>query len=104
MTFDLYLDLDATDDGGCNSDYHELLLKVGNGAAQPISGDTCAADTTSSNPMGNATGGVSQQMTFDLSYAIGSDVELSFSWANDNQNDAGLGPIINDVQPSCGVP
>jgi len=105
LSFDFYAAFDNADDGDCTNDILEVLLSQNGGPAQPVPGDSCAADTTSSNPIGSDTGnGGSQTMTYDVSYAIGDTVTLELAWSSDAANNVGTGIIIDNVKLSCTVP
>ena len=100
---DYYARLDAADDGSCTNDIFTAMLAVGATPAQPITADACAADTTSSNPIGTGAD-PPRTMTWDITSAAGSAVTLSFDWSADAANNAGLGVILDNVQIVCEVP
>lgn len=104
LSFTYYADYDAADDGDCTNDILEIQLAVDNGPATPINGDSCAANTNASNPLGSDANPTSKTITYDLSAYVGSAVDVGFYWSADAQNNNGLGVIIDNVVLTCELP
>jgi hypothetical protein len=104
VSFDYYAELDPADDGSCTNDILEVLVSVGVAPASAVPGAACGSGSSSENPIGSSQTPTKQTMTYDLTYAAGSDVTVSLAWSSNGQNNAGLGVVIDNVQIACDVP
>ena len=103
-SFDYYAELDPADDGDCANDILEVMLSVDGGAATLIPGDACGSGSSAENPIGSSQTPAKQTMSYDISYAMGSEVTLTLMWSSNDTNNVGLGAVIDNVQIVCEGP
>jgi len=103
LSLDYYAQLDPADDGDCVNDIFSVFVADGGGPATQLAGDACGSGTASENPIGSSAT-PAQTMTWDLSWAAGSNVTVELHWSSDAANNAGLGVVIDNVRLTCLMP
>ena len=104
LSFDLFSDLAAGDNGSCTNDTLAVRVAPNGGAPVAVPGATCAADTASSNPIGFETAPVVTSMRYDITTWKGASVKLDLLWTANATNNAALGLVIDNVVIRCDTP